>query len=512
MSRKLLAAWMVALAGAAMQGSTQSVSGRVTSSTTGLGVPGARVQIFLNDNKIGEAITGANGEFQIADSGNGVYRACIEATGYTSTEGRCPNRTFEVSSDKTAQIEFAMTPLGWISVHVLDASGNPVPQAQVRVSSATQSGVLSLVGKSADENGQVRIQPPLSDGWLVSAIAPAALRPPKFSGDEPLIWVRTFYPRVVSRDFAVPISPAPGTETSVEIKLMSAAPRQIRGIVLDPAGEPVSKANLTLAERDIGSLLPERRATEADGSFEFSSLAARDFVLTALTERDGVKLWASQPLRIEDRDLDNLKIQLAPPFSVRGKIVTEAPWDGPATKLPIVRVNRINAGIDFQNTQSGWVSPDEDGEFALEKVYPGVYTISVSNPPPGYYLDSIRFGGVDAPDEVAISSGAVPITVMLRQHGGTVRGVVENCLACEIWLTSVEPRWRRHGFMRSAHSGANGHYEIGDVRPGEYYLFAIRSEPSFELPVLDQNLINQSARVSVRGGEATQANLRVSVR
>lgn len=512
MAHTLLVAWMLALAGTAMQARAQSVKGRVTSSSTGLGIPGVRVQIFLNDNKTGEVTTADTGEFQIANVGNGVHRACIEAQGYISTEGRCPNRTFEVSSDKPAQIEFAMAPLGWISVRVLDASGNPAPQALVRVSGAAR-GVLSLMGKSADENGQFRIQPPLSDGWLVSATAPATLPPPKSSGDEPLTWVRTFYPRVVSRDLAVPISPAPGTETSVEIKLMSGAPRRIRGVVLDPGGEPVSNANLTLAEPDIiGAFKAERRATQTDGSFEFGSLAARDLVLTALTERDGVKLWASQPLRIEDRDLDNLKIQLAPPLSVRGKIVTEPAWDGPATKLPIVKVDPVTAGVDIQNPQSGWVSADEEGEFTLEKVYPGVHTISVSNPPPGYYLDSIRFGAVDALGEVAISSAALPIIVTSKQHGGTVRGLVENCIACEIWLASEDPRLRRRGFMRSAHSGTNGHYEIGDIRPGEYYVFAISSEPSFELPVLDQNLVNQSVRVSIRGGEATQANLRVSIR
>jgi Carboxypeptidase regulatory-like domain len=512
MAHKLLVACVLALAGTAMQASAQSVNGRVTSSTTGLGIPGVKVEIFLNDNKAGEVTTGATGEFQIAKVGDGLYRACIQAQGYISTAGQCPNRTFEVSSDKPAQIEFAMTPLGWISVRVLDTSGNPVPQALVRVSGAAR-GVLSLMGKSADENGLARIQPPLSDAWLVSATAPTTLPPPESSADEPLMWVRTFYPRVVSRDLAVPISPTPGTETSVEIKLMSAAPRRIRGVVLDPAGEPVSKASLMLAEPDIfGLAKPGRRATQADGSFEFGSLAAREFVLTALTERDGVKLWASQALRIEDRDLDTLKLQLAPPLSVRGKIVTDPPWDGPATKLPIVKVDRVNAGVDFQNMQSGWTGADEEGEFTLEKVYPGVYTISVSNPPPGYYLDSIRFGTVDASGEVAISSGALPIIVTLKQHGGRVRGLVENCVACEIWLTSEDTALRRRGFMRSAHSGANGRYEIGDIRSGEYYVFAIPSAPSFELPVLDQTLINQSVRVSIRGGEATQANLRVSIR
>jgi hypothetical protein len=69
---------------------------------------------------------------------------------------------------------------------------------------------------------------------------------------------------------------------------------------------------------------------------------------------------------------------------------------------------------------------------------------------------------------------------------------------------------RRPGFFYSAPCDANDRYEIGAVRPGEYYALAFAGgdpDPWYRSR-WDDALLNQAARVTVRAGEASSADLR----
>ena len=119
-----------------------------------------------------------------------------------------------------------------------------------------------------------------------------------------------------------------------------------------------------------------------------------------------------------------------------------------------------------------------------------------------------------------IESGALPITIAYKRNGGAVRGAVEACGAGEILLIPQDPALRRDGFIHQTTCAQSGRFEIPAVRPGEYYAFALAPDAPAALrrklhgfhPELDQNLINQSTRVSVRANESTLADLRLITR
>jgi hypothetical protein len=168
----------------------------------------------------------------------------------------------------------------------------------------------------------------------------------------------------------------------------------------------------------------------------------------------------------------------------------------------------------------GLFKPDGKGEFTVMNLYPGPYEILpgfLGPPPAPYYLDSIRLGERDALEAgVKIESGALPITIAYKLNGGTVRGTVEACGAGEILLIPQDGTLRRDGFIHRTNCDQNGRFEIAAIRPGEYYALAVAADAPANLrrklegpfPKLDQNLINQAIRVSVRSNEATLADLR----
>jgi len=168
----------------------------------------------------------------------------------------------------------------------------------------------------------------------------------------------------------------------------------------------------------------------------------------------------------------------------------------------------------------GRADPGAKGDFTIANMYPGAYEILpafFAPPPAPYYLDSIRLGERDALDAgVPIESGALPITIAYKLNGGTVRGTVEACGAGEILLIPQDGALRRDGFIHRTSCDPNGRFEIAAIRPGEYYAFAMAADAPANLrvklhrprPELDQNLINQAVRVSVRSNEATLADLR----
>jgi hypothetical protein len=245
--------------------------------------------------------------------------------------------------------------------------------------------------------------------------------------------------------------------------------------------------------------------------------------LSATADKDGVKLRAAQWVQAKGHDLENVELRLIPPFSIQGTIVMEAPEGATAPKLPGITVRSADmfSGFDSALPGIGFFEGAADGEagFTIKNLYPGPYQILPSPPPAPYYLDSIRFGARDAAgSNVEILPGDLPLTVTYKLNGGTVRGAVEGCAAGQVVLIPQDPALHRDGFIRRTSCGQNGRFEITAVRPGEYYGLAVAAgNPAgprlndFSAGPLavefDQNLINQSVRITVRSNEATLADL-----
>jgi hypothetical protein len=208
-------------------------------------------------------------------------------------------------------------------------------------------------------------------------------------------------------------------------------------------------------------------------------------------------------------------LRLTAPFSIYGKAVVEVPDGILAPKLPTIRIALTGARLLSDPPASNFQSAgDTEGqvEITIEDVFPGTYLIEAwtDSPTAPYYLDTIRLGDREALEsDVPILSDAQPVTVVYKPGGGMVRGNIEACGAARIFLIPQDPARRRRNFILSTTCGQAGGFEFSGVRPGEYYGIAILSaNPTPQYGgMLDDGVLKQASRVSVRGNESTAADI-----
>jgi hypothetical protein len=112
---------------------------------------------------------------------------------------------------------------------------------------------------------------------------------------------------------------------------------------------------------------------------------------------------------------------------------------------------------------------------------------------------------------VEIAPGAPPLTIVYKHGGGTVRGAVEGCAGGTVRLLPHDRAMWREGFVLFAPCDANGRYEIGSVRPGDYYAVAIAGDsatPWYADRWDDEGLVKSAITVTVREGETSAADVR----
>jgi hypothetical protein len=488
----------------------QTVVGSVVNSVTGVGVAGVKVQILQTGNTVYSATTDAEGHFRIEGVKDGSYTASYSSpdfwdqseTPWREREARHP---FQVTAGKAVKLEVHLSPLARITGRVIDGRGEAVPNARLEL---TRSGTTQV--SSTDANGKFDLHVlPFLGAYTLSVVPPPGLNRPDLGPDDDrtLGWARTYYPGVAVPEAASKIVLRLGSELSnIEIKLQAAHAHAVRGVLLNPDGAPVPKVAIILGE---DAFTPVHRVeSKPDGTFEFPAVMDGEWHYSAEVESGGVKLRVAQWMEMAGHELEVVKLRLSAPFTVRGTVVMETPTGWMAPKPSSVSLSRRLRGSLLDLPVVARVNADNS--FSLEHVYPGIYRLDAPTPP-AYYLDAVRLGEAElAAPEVELSSGAVPITLVYKTNGGTVRGAVEKCSSGEVLLVPQDPAMRWPGSDRRVRCDSNDRYEIAAVRPGEYYALAFSGDGSslFWQPKFDDQLLNQASRITVRAGEASSAALR----
>jgi len=344
----------------------------------------------------------------------------------------------------------------------------------------------------ADGEFEIQVMP---GRYGLSAWPPAGLKPP----GPAMAWKRTYYPGVDLEEAASKIVVLPGGEAAgIELKLRAVATHAVRGVLLDPDGEPLPKATIMLA----GASSPEAQS-KADGAFEFPSVPEGPALVLAQVDRGEVKLRAYQAITVGHHDLEDLKLKLAPPFDLTARLTTDSPSSGPPPRL---------TGLILAIRAGSFLNPGFLGALANPNaktgIYPGTYRLSPPMQPPQapYYLDAVRIGSEDvARQDVEISTAAT-ITVVYKSDGGAVRGKAENCFLGGVLLVPADAAIRGRGFSKSAPCDSTGQYEVHAIRPGDYYALAFAGNgPVVEI---DDAILQSASKVTVRSGETSQLDLR----
>jgi hypothetical protein len=512
----------------------QSVEGTVVDSITGAGIPGVKVELvrladtvptdpqqarqagimaIAEGDPVYAATTDGQGRFRIEEVKTGTYGARYRAASHLD-EAMAPKREpgpvrrIQVAAGgSVVKVEGRMIPLGGLAGRVVDGRGQPVPNARVDL----LTGIL-MGGQDTDKDGKFSEILFPGDAYTLSVAPPLGLKPPDPDPDtgQQRAWVRTYYPGVADRTAASKIMGRPGVwQSDIELKLLAVPTRSIRGVVLNPDGTPASKVPVVLGEDFFTPTV--RVEAKSDGTFEFPAAVDGPWRVSADVERGDVKLRAAQWVEMTGHELEGLKLRLNAQVTVRGRVIMETMEGRTAPKAPMVSLRAFGHGRMSEAAPPG--RPDAEGNFTMERFYPGVYRFGGrDSAPPGYYLDEVRLGeAVLAAPDVEIDSGAVPLTLVYKTKGGTVRGSVENCAAGGVLLVPQNPVLRWPQSMLSATCDSSDRYQIPAVRPGDYYALAFPADKSSPIwsPEFDESLVSQAARIAVRAGETTSLDLRV---
>jgi hypothetical protein len=480
--------------------SAQSIEGTVINRLTGAPISGVEISFTSDPQHLkatADATSDAQGAFRVEGLKPGAYSPHAEKRGFIpSAAGLRPIQVVEGGQPVTLRIE--MIPMGKLSGRVLDEDGKPVKGATLELLASFGGPTVT-----ADANGNFSFED------IVPATYTLAARPPKsakaFDRDgRRAAWVLTYSPGVTQRSAASRVTINPGAEIyGHEIKFASAPVQRISGVVLDQKGEPVSGADIQL--EDPTRLTQQTYAqtnSAADGAFEFRDIPEGDWRLSA--SRAGMK--AFQSVQIAGRDVERYELRLAPPFSIEGVLMLDA---------PAARPTAIMLAPAVGGSEIVTLRPAADGKFSAGGVYPGRYQVTPIPPGPQFYLASIKLGDQESVDgRVEFFSSSLPLTVTYRSDGGTVRGTVEECGSATVLLVSQDATLRaRREYVRSSKCSSKSTYEFTAVRPGDYYVLALSpSDPAFTFMSTDLNQghLNAAAHVTVRSNESTQVDLKVT--
>ena len=506
MDRRLAILILTAGTAATQTVATQTVEGAVQNALNGSPVAGAKVVLQQRGLGVYYSFTDNNGYFRIDGVAEGTYTTWITAQDYLNTVGRKSNAEIQVTAGAApVQVKAQVMPAGWVTGRVIDGRGDPVKGARVEM-----AGPSTFQSAQTDANGNFRLLTlPTYGVFTLAASPPAGWKAPAADAETgaPRAWARTLYPGVVLPGLAAPITLRTGGELSgLPIKLLAVPVHTVHGILLDPEGAPAGHTAVELWAPNAPIDSTFHSNTQADGTFEFPKIPEGEWRVAAEVERAGVTLKASEWIEVTSRRSDRWQVRLSPPIPLAGRVIFETRQDQPVPKPPVVRLNEHHAGNAVFAATTRSARSDEDGRLHFENLYPGAYEISIGPAPPGFYLDSMRLGEVPVVGDIELSAESPELTLVYRNDGGSVRGTVENCDSNLVVLSPADAPGMP---LFTATCGPDQRYSIDSVRPGDYYALALPGRRDWVNQV-DPALLSGASHVTVRAGEITQADLRIS--
>ncbi len=510
----LVCFWACAPAGA------QTVVGTVVDVSTGSGIAGAQVEITPLAAGLGgradyAAVTDSQGRFFIDNVKDGSYLARYNANGYIDEGALAPAWWFQVSTGGApVNLEGRLIKFAEASGRVVDGRGDPVPNADME---ATEIG-RSTRGFRSDAEGKFRMLVIPNQNYILMVHPPSQWTPPapEPGTDRALGWAPTYYPRVTDREAAGRILLPPGGRMeNIELKILTLPAHSVRGTLLGPDGKPAPKVAVVIGEDLLRPIF--RQETGPDGGFDFPAVIDGHWLLAAEADSHSDKLRVIESFEMAGREVRDLKPQLSAAFTAHGRVEIEKVEGRETPKFPTISLQPVVRWV-YPNT---FGTPDREGNFTVERVYPGQYEFNAGEPP-GYYLDAVRIGGADiSGPSLDMASGAFLLFVF-KTNGGNVRGSAENCDAGTVALIPREETKRWRGFLRTARCDSGDRYEIGAARPGEYYVVAFGGDAMAGLrinrltldgqitPVVPEDVLRRAPVVAVKAGETATADVRAS--
>jgi hypothetical protein len=257
--------------------------------------------------------------------------------------------------------------------------------------------------------------------------------------------------------------------TGLEIRIRRGSVHRVRGTLVgienipSPDG-PEQFARRRISAESTGSAANGTRAAiHPDGSFEILGLPPGTYEIRVTQGFFPINLGTAK-VQVNDRDVDDVTIQLTPPQRLTGmvRIAEEGSTklSGFTVELDPIRPARSSSAISRA-----------DGSFEFPPLGAERYRVNVVGN--GLYLKEIRYGDVVSTDgTVTVTGAGGSPQLVLSTRVAHVSGKVSTTSA-QVVLIPVGSADE----VRQATLDQTGAFSFGDVRPGAYKLFAFEGAP-----------------------------------
>jgi hypothetical protein len=466
-----------------------AISGTVVDSITGM--PLGKADIVAA--KVGAESSGlstqsdAKGNFSMENLDPGQYRVFTTRNGYLDAYygAKRASRTGSTLSltpgQKIEDLRIGLVPFGVIAGVVGDTDGEPIMTENVNIYRLVQgpggTRMIQAGNKQTDDLGQFRFVNLHPGKYYVSAVfqgwSNVAVNAKKWN-DRPEVRVTTFYPGTTDPAVAQTVEVGVGARvTGVDFTIVRSRLYKI-GVHVDTAPGFRGSTRLMYSVDGLYPAGPPYNAN-SNGDLEISGVPAGSYRLQVFAhEAENMFCSVSVPVVVERADLEGLRVAVGACPTAEGRVTVEGDAKGDA------KPELAGAIVDFEHGDRN-AQLRADGSFATGlSPGPGNIDLSRITKEKSLYVKSIRSGNQDVLRNgfVANASERVELEVVLASDGGKVDGTVSDkddkpVAGATVVLIPNDPALRaRLDYGRDATTDQAGHFEMKNIAPGDYKLFA----------------------------------------
>jgi hypothetical protein len=501
-----------------------SIRGNVTDVTTNEGL--RKVYLRLT-GKSGSytAVTDDRAKFVFEAVEPGRYVLEAEHQGYIDGQfGDTDGHAVEIKlapAQSLWDINVRLTPQAVVSGRVANEDGDFWTHAQVILFRSEWSHghrtVRGFSGGDANDRGEFRIgQIPPGKYYLVAVPDAEWETRNRPGGQEVLLRQSTWYPNSPDREGATPIILDPGSQISgLEIRLRWGSTHRIRGTLLGIDNIPTDESHAPFGGRSMSAEGTSADAVNdkagkigSDGSFEIAGVPSGTYEIRVRQGLPPINL-GSVEVRVDDRDVEDVSIQLIPPRSLKGVIQIE---EG-SLKLAgfTIRLSSFDPGSETQSVSRA------DGTFDFPLVGSERYRVIVEdNSGNGFYLKQIRYGDLLSNDgTISLTGVNGTLVLLLSTRGARLTGTAVRRATDEQSKSAVsKPQVVLIGSGMPARLGTfdqTGTFAFQDLAPGLYSLYAFEGVPdgAWEGPDFLKEFAGAGIEIRLAEGEVKSVDVSV---
>jgi hypothetical protein len=422
------------------------------------------------------ADTSADGTFRFDQLPAGRFFLNAQREGYAGIR-QPPSMVDLAGSEKKTGVICKLQPGAVVTGRVLDEAGEPFVGAQVSILRQDvlrgKARFLPMNSAVTDDRGQYRIHSVAPGRYRLAASAGHTGRfGPSTSA---VTYGMTYYPNTRDAQSAQSVRLSPGQELDADFRIEPSSSTHIQGRIIGVGegqhGFHIQAQPLDSSEMHMAGFHSEMNP---EGVFTVRGLPPGKYLLAATLMQAERPLVGTQIVDTRGGSVEGIVVELSRGVELSGKVRVDS-----GEMPPGMRVMIVPSGIGAMTGPPPQpVEVGADGAFKFAEVMPGIWDVQVAPLPPGGYLKSVTFGGVDVfGKELEISGAApAPLAIVVSPKGaaveGTISGAEESPHCLVMALPEDGPRFLS-GMQMMSGAAAGGKFRLAGLRPGSYRLLAI---------------------------------------